>query len=137
MTMIPKELMINEVVYQYVQSYLKEDNLWECAFKDEHGNIAEFTLGQLTACDESLAVAQQELEACIAENEVQRNINNRIVLWKYLDAKTQKKMLAWGRSIKMYLSSFWSSPDDKFYDWQRQMRERTGVVFTRSQYDCL
>lgn len=83
-----KELTINGTLYQYRQQYLKEDELWECAFVDVHGNMSEVDSGKLVSYDEALGVAKKELEELIKDNELEYGVDNEVVQWKNLDAET-------------------------------------------------
>lgn len=132
---MPKELMINETIYRFVQKYLQEEKLWECSFVDAKGNIAETDAGYLAAYDEVESTALSSLEEHIKDQNLDHNINNRIVLWKNLSDETRKRMKYWARSKKSELMGEWYDPNSRFLYWQKLMYERTGVVFTRSQYD--
>ena len=98
-----KELMINGVSYQYRQQYLKEDNLWECAYVDVHGNLAEVASGNIVSYDESLGQAKKELEMRLKDNQLEYGVDNELVLMKHYDSETQKKIKREARRLKMEL----------------------------------
>ena len=54
-----KELTINGTRYQCRQQYLKEDELWECAFVDVHGNMPEVDSGKLVSYDDVLVLPRR------------------------------------------------------------------------------
>ena len=89
-----KELTINGTRYQCRQQYLKEDELWECAFVDVHGNMPEVDSGKLVSYDDVLGVA------------------NEGVLWKNLDAETQRKIRVLVKKIQSEEMSEWHSYDE-------------------------
>lgn len=129
-----KKLTINGMTYQYQQTYIKEDNLWECSFVDILGNIAEVALGNLVSYDESLSIAKKELEALIKDNELEPGVDNKVVIWKHLDAETQRRILVLAKKIKGEEIGEWHSLDEDYYNWRKRMYAYTGIWFTKSQY---
>lgn len=129
-----KELTINGTIYQYQQIYIKEDNLWECLFVDILGNIAEVALGNLVSCDESLRIAKKELEALIKDNELELGVDNKVVIWKHLDAETQRRILVLAKKIKGEEIGEWHSLDEDYHNWCKRMYAYSGIWFTKSQY---
>ena len=107
-----KELTINGTRYQYRQQYLKEDELWECAFVDVHGNMSEVDSGKLISYVEVLSVAKKELEGLIKDNEPEYGVANEVVLWKNLDAETQRKIRVLVKKIQSEEMSEWHSYDE-------------------------
>ena len=132
-----KELTINSVVYQYRQQYLKEDKHWECAYVDVHGNIPEVDSGKLVSYDEALEVAKKELEALVKDNELDYGVDNEVVLWKNLDAETQRKIRMLAKKIQSEEMSEWHSFDEDYRKWRMRMHAYTGMWFTKSQYQNL
>ena len=98
-----KELTINGVLYQYRQQNLREDKLWECSIVDVHGNIAEVASGNLLSYDESLGQSRKELEVLVKDNELDPDVDNEVIIWKYLDAETQRKIKVKAHTLKMDL----------------------------------
>ena len=107
-----KELTINGTRYQYRQQYLEEDELWECAFVDVHGNMPEVDSGKLVSYDDVLGVAKKELEGLIKDNEPEYGVANEVVLWKNLDAETQHKIRVLAKKIQSEEMSEWHSYDE-------------------------
>lgn len=132
-----KELTINGTLYQYRQQYLKEDELWECAFVDVHGNMSEVDSGKLISYVEVLSVAKKELEGLIKDNEPEYDVANEVVLWKNLDAETQLKIRVLATKIQSEEMSEWHSYDEDYRKWRMRMHAYTGMWFTKSQYHNL
>ena len=130
-------LTINGTDYLYHQHFLKEDDLWKCSFADMEGKFAEVASGNLVSYDESLGRAKKELEALIKDNELDYNVDNKIVLWKYLDSETQRKIRVLARKIQVEEMSEWHSYDEDYKNWRRRMHAYTGIWFTKSQYHRL
>lgn len=131
------ELSINGVDYQYRQQYLREDDLWECAYVDVHGNIAEVASGNLVSYDDSLGQAKKELEVLVKDNELEPGVDNEVVIWKYLDAETQRKIRVLAKKIQNEEMSEWHSFDEDYQNWRKRMHVYTGLWFTKSQYHNL
>ncbi len=132
-----KELTINGVLYKYRQQYLKEDELWECAFVDVHGNMSELDFGKLVSYDESLGVAKKELEELIKDNKLEYGVDNEVLLWKYLDTETQRKIRVLAKKIQSEEMSEWHSYDEDYQKWRMRMHAYTGMWFSKSQYHRL
>jgi len=129
--------MINGTIYMYQQRYLKEDELWECAFADADGKYAEVESGNLIAYDESLGRAKKEIETAIIENGLKEGIDNKLVLWRKLDSEKQRKIMLLARKIKWDLMGEWSTDDARFERWRNMMNARTGFVFPRTLFNRL
>ena len=129
-----KELTINSTCYQYRQQYLKKDELWECSFVDVYGNIAEIASGNLVSYDESLGQAKRELEILVNDNELKYGVDNEVVLWKNLDAETQRKYRVLAKKILSEEMSRWHVLDEDYQNWRKRMYAYTGIGFSKSQY---
>ena len=129
------ELTINGTDYQYRQQYLKEDELWECAYVDVHDNIAEVASGNLVSYDESLGQAKKELEVLVKDNELESGVDNEVVIWKYLDAETQRKIKVKAHSLKMQLWGEWDTDENRYAKWRKYMHSYCGIWFSKSQFD--
>lgn len=129
------ELIINGICYQYWQQYLKEDELWECAYVDVCGNIAEVESGNLVSYDESLDQAKKELEMLIRDNLLESGVDNKIVLWKNLDAETQRKIKVKASTLKMDLEGEWDTDENRYAIWSKYMYSYCGIWFTKRQFD--
>lgn len=132
-----KELTINGTLYQYQQQYLQADKLWECAFVDVYGNMAEVVSGNLVSYDESLGIAISELVALIKDNGLEADVDNEVVLWKNLDAETQRKIKVKARTLKMELWGEWDTPESRFVKWRNYMYADCGIWFSRGDFDRL
>lgn len=132
-----KELTINGTRYQYQQQYLKEDELWECAFVDVRGNMPEVDSGKLVSYDDVLGVAKKELEELIKDNELEYGVDNEVVLWKNLDAEMQRKIRVLAKKIQSEEMSEWHSYDEDYQKWRMRMHAYTGIWFIKSQYHRL
>lgn len=130
-----KELTINGTDYQYHQQYLKEDELWECAYVDIQGNIAEVASGNLVSYDESLGLAKKELEAIVKDNELEFGVDNEIVIWKYLDSETQRKIMVKARTLKMDLWGEWDTDENRYAKWRNYMHSYCGIWFSKGKFD--
>ncbi len=130
-----KELMINGVCYQYRQQYLKEDNLWECAYVDVHGNLAEVASGNIVSYDESLGQAKKELEMRLKDNQLEYGVDNELVLMKHYDSETQKKIKREARRLKMELWGEWDTEENRYSKWRRYMHSYCGIWFTKGEFD--
>ena len=129
------ELTINGTDYQYRQQYLKEDELWECAYVDVHGNIAEVASGNLVSCDESLGQAKKELEVLVKDNELEPGVDNEVVIWKYLDAEMQRKIEVKAHGLKMELWGEWDTDENRYAKWREYMHSHCGIWFSKSLFD--
>ncbi len=132
-----KELLINGTAYLYHQQYLKEDGIWECVFSDAQGNVAEGASSLLAGCDEQLEQARRELRERIRENELKPGIDNAVVVWRQLDAETQRRIRVFSKKIKAEETGTWHSSDEDYRNWRNRMHAHTGMWFTKSQYDKL
>lgn len=130
-----KELMINGVGYQYRQNYLKEDKLWECAYVDVHGNLAEVASGNVVSYDESLGQAKKELEMLIKNNQLEYGVDNELVLLKHYDSETQKKIKREARRLKMELWGEWDTEENRYSKWRRYMHSYCGIWFSKGEFD--
>lgn len=130
-----KELTINGVLYQYRQQYLREDDLWECAYVDIHGNIAEVESGNLVSYDESLGQARKELDVLVKGNELDSDVDNEVIIWKYLDAETQRKIKVKAHTLKMDLLGEWDTDENRYSKWRKYMHSYCGIWFSKSQFD--
>lgn len=130
-----KELIINGVSYQYRQQYLKEDNLWECAYVDVHGNLAEVASGNIVSYDESLGQAKKELEMRLKDNQLEYGVDNELVLMKHYDSETQKKIKREARRLKMELWGEWDTEENRYSKWRRYMHSYCGIWFTKGEFD--
>lgn len=129
------ELTINGTLYQYRQQHLKEDGFWECAYVDAQGRIAEVALGNLVSYDESLCQAKKDLETLVKDNELDFGVDNKIIIWKHLDAETQWKIKEKAHSLKVDLWSEWDTDENRYDKWRKYMHGYCGVWFTKSQFD--
>ena len=129
------ELTINGTCYQYQQQYLKDDELWECSYVDLHGKIAEVASGNLVSYDESLGTAKKELDMLIKDNELEFGIDNEVIIWKYLDAETQRKIKVKAHGLKMELWGEWDSDENRYAKWRKYMHAYCGIWFSKSQFD--
>ncbi len=130
-----KELMINGVRYQYRQQYLKEDNLWECAYVDVDGNLAEIASGNVVSYDESLGQAKKELEMLIKDNQLGYGVDNELVLLKHYDSETQKKIKREARRLKMELWGEWDTEENRYFKWRMYMHSYCGIWFAKGEFD--
>lgn len=127
--------MINGVGYQYRQNYLKEDKLWECAYVDVHGNLAEVASGNVVSYDESLGQAKKELEMLIKNNQLEYGVDNELVLLKHYDSETQKKIKREARRLKMELWGEWDTEENRYSKWRRYMHSYCGIWFSKGEFD--
>ena len=130
-----KELIINGVNYQYRQQYLKEDNLWECAYVDVHGNLAEVASGNIVSYDESLGQAKKVLEMRLKDNQLEYGVDNELVLMKHYDSETQKKIKREARRLKMELWGEWDTEENRYSKWRRYMHSYCGIWFTKGEFE--
>lgn len=130
-----KNLLINGTLYLYQQKYLKKDELWECAYVDIQGNIAEVFSGKLVSYDESLEKAKKELKMYISENELSHVIDNDVILWKSFDKETQRKIKVKARTIKWELMGEWDTDESRYERWRKRMHDYCGIWFPKSEFN--
>lgn len=130
-------LTINGTDYQYRQQYLKDDDLWECAYVDVHGNIAEVASGNLVTYDESLGTAKKDLDMLIKDNDLEYGVDNDVIVWKFLDAETQRKIKVKAHSLKMELWGEWDTEENHYAKWRKSMHDYCGIWFPKCQYDWM
>ena len=130
-------LTINGTDYQYHQQYLKDDGLWECTYVDAHTNIAEVASGNLVTYDELLGTAKKDLDMLIKGNALEFGVDNEVIIWKYLDAETQRKIKVKAHSLKMELLGEWDTEENRYAKWRKYMHAYCGIWFPKCQYDWM
>jgi len=130
-------LTINGTDYQYRQQYLKDDGLWECTYVDAHTNIAEVASGNLVTYDELLGTAKKDLDMLIKGNALEFGVDNEVIIWKYLDAETQRKIKVKAHSLKMELLGEWDTEENRYAKWRKYMHAYCGIWFPKCQYDWM
>lgn len=125
----------NGTLYLFRQQYIKEDELWECAYVDVWGNIAEVESGNLVSYDESLDQARKELVDLILDSGLKYCEDNEVVLWKNLDAETQRKIKVKASTLKMDLEGDWDTDENRYATWRNYMYSYCGIWFTKRQFD--
>ena len=133
--MCTKILIINGTDYQYRQQYLKEDDLWECAYVDVYGNMAEVASGNIVSYDESLGQAKKELEILIKDNQLEFGVDNELILMKHYDSETQKKIKREAYRFKMELLGEWDTDENRYPKWRRYMHDYCGIWFSKGDFD--
>ena len=125
---------INGTVYRYRQQYLPEDKLWECAYVDENGNMAEIEQGKFVCYDEHLGRAKRELEEMASENGLKSHQDNNLLLLRNLDGATQRKIRVLAKTVKQRVMGEWNTDEGHYEAWRKIMFAHTGISFPPAQY---
>lgn len=102
---------------------------------DVHGNIAEVASGNFVSYDESLGQARKVLEVLVKDNELSPDVDNEVIIWKYLDAEKQRKKKVKAHTLKMDLWGEWDTDENRYAKWRKYMHCYCGVWFSKSQFD--
>lgn len=129
------ELIINGIVYERRVRYIKEDELWECGYFDFDDKVALTEDRDLVCYEYSCGKAKRELENLIKSSDYKYGIDNRVVLWRTLDAESQHQILIIARGVKRRLMGDWMSEDERFQEWREILKSITGINLPKSVYD--